>query len=270
MTIDFHTWLIQENGLNENTATSRVSNIKRIEKYYGSIDMLIQKGLINNLLKDLSYSKEDERNNRLPAHKIPICGDKTDSIYNGSATLKQALELYLKYYNSANAYNKGTTQTLPTSVLKTIFINLKNSLTQFRVLNTKISYSPSDVKNDIQQPLLNSLQVAMPLIKWKMEFKPDHVVGDKIDIFGKVSDNAAIIIEIDTYRSDQISKKYVSRQALCKDMNIIYVVVTYPNNNSKSEAYKNEFDKYKKYLYNLTAIIEKGSGLEKYLYIHQL
>lgn len=60
--MDFKTWLITQKGLNETTATSRACNIKRIEKYYGRIKTLIQKGLANNLLEELSYTKDDERN----------------------------------------------------------------------------------------------------------------------------------------------------------------------------------------------------------------
>ena len=58
-----------------------------IEKYYRDIDILIAEGKADALLSDLSYSTDDERNNRAPAHNIPINGN----IRTGSATLKQAL-----------------------------------------------------------------------------------------------------------------------------------------------------------------------------------
>lgn len=280
MNNNFKDWLVREKGLNATTATSRVSNLKRIEKYYGNIDIIIQKNLINNLLEELSYSKEDEYLNRPPAHKIPINGNKRDSIYNGTATLKQALELYLQFLESAKEYVNDTTdkdkkelvRTPYSSDLKTIFVDLRNVLAQFILSNVKESYSDNkhEVRDYIQLPLLWKLQATMPSIDWKMEYKPSREVRDSFDIYGAVSDNAAIIIEIDTYRSDQICKKYVSRQALCQHMNLIYVVITYPNNNSNSVAYKNEFEKYKSYLYDITELIKKGSGLDKYIIIHTL
>lgn len=213
--------------------------------------------------------------NRPPSHKIPINGTKKDSIFNGSATLKQALELYIKYYESVNT-SVSSQQTIvnfhSTLNIKIIFEDLKNSITDFRPLNVKVSYSDNrnEVRDLIQLPLLWKLKKDMPSIEWKMEYQMNPKVKDSCDIYGHVNDNTAVIIEIDTYRSDQICKKYISRQALGKDMNIIYIVVTYPNNNSKSLAYKNEFEKYKTYLNNLTKLIEAGSGLKKNLYFHDL
>ncbi|MDE6228465.1 MAG: hypothetical protein K2M40_01605 [Muribaculaceae bacterium] len=273
--MDFKTWLVTQKGLNESTATSRVSNIKRIEKYYGNIQTLIQKGLVNNLLDELSYTKEDERNNLPPSHKIPINGTKKDSIFNGSATLKQALELFIKFYETVDT-SKSAQQTIDNSHstlnLKIVFEDLKKLISDFKPLNIKNSYSDNrnEVRDLIQLPLLWKLKTDMPSIEWKMEYQMNPKVKDSCDIYGQINDNTAVIIEIDTYRSDQICKKYISRQALGKDMNIIYIVVTYPNNNSKSLAYKNEFDKYKTYLDNLTTLIEIGSGLKKYLYFHDL
>lgn len=46
----------------------------------------------------LTYSKEDEQDGRPPKHKVPIDGD----IYNGTATLKNAVGLYGKFRSSGN------------------------------------------------------------------------------------------------------------------------------------------------------------------------
>lgn len=277
MNNDFEGWLVSKKRLKASTVTTRVNNFKRIEKYYGSIELIINENRIDNLLEALTYSKKDEDLNRPKAHRIPIKGNKKDSIRKGTATLKQALQLYLQFLDSPKEHTNATDKkdlgkTTHLSDLKTIFDDLRNVLDQFNLSIIKESYSDNkhEVRDYIQLPLLWKLQDVMPSIDWKMEYKPSREVRDSIDIYGNVNDNTAIIIEIDTFRSDQISKKFVSRQALCKSMNLIYVVITYPNNNSNSAASQNEFDKFKNYLYDLTGLIMKGSGLDKYILIHEL
>ena len=57
----FKTWLIENDGLADSAANSRVAYILNIEKYYGDLDELIRDGGAQNLLTELSYSKKDER-----------------------------------------------------------------------------------------------------------------------------------------------------------------------------------------------------------------
>ena len=88
MNPNFKTWLVEEYGLQESAAISRAANISTIERYYGDIDALLRKGGAQNLLNELSYSTEDERNGLPQKHRIPIRGN----IRTGSATLKQAVK----------------------------------------------------------------------------------------------------------------------------------------------------------------------------------
>lgn len=99
MKSDFKDWLINEYGLKETAAASRAGNISTIEKYYGNIDTLIKNGYVQVLFRELSYTTDDERNHRLPMHKIPIHGN----IRTGSATLKQALNRYIEFYEATAA-----------------------------------------------------------------------------------------------------------------------------------------------------------------------
>ncbi|MBD5302245.1 MAG: hypothetical protein HDS16_04510 [Bacteroides sp.] len=256
---EFKNWLTEQYGLQENAANSRTSNISTIEKYYGDIDRLIAEGKADALLSDLSYSTDDERNNRAPAHNIPIDGN----IRTGSATLKQALRRYMEFL-------QDTSDIQDTTQLKSILNILVNTLNQFKPVKKKCSYIRSEVKDYIQQPLLQLLKKTLPNINWEMEYRINSNKKDSIDIFGKVNDDTCVIIEIDTERADQVSKKYVSRQALTDDQNSIYVVLTYPNQNCNSKSGHKELLKYKNYLTTLTNLSEMGSNLEKYIYFHSV
>lgn len=96
MKSEFRIWLIEKLEQSESTANSRVANIRTVERHYGDLDELFQKGKAQNLLDDLSYSKEDERNGLPQKHMIPTHGN----IYNVSATWKQAVKKYIEFYRA--------------------------------------------------------------------------------------------------------------------------------------------------------------------------
>jgi len=92
---EFYYWLLRKRTDNQNTASSRKSNCLRVCEYEGDLDAHFEKDACQSLIEKLSYSKEDERNNRPPKHKIPIVGNKI----TGSATLKYAVSLYVEFKN---------------------------------------------------------------------------------------------------------------------------------------------------------------------------
>lgn len=92
----FFNWLCEK--FTGGTPNSRLANCKRVEQYEGDLDshFAMDRGL--SLIGKLSYSKDDERNNRKPKHKVLIKGD----YYTGTATLKQAAKLYFEYKSGSN------------------------------------------------------------------------------------------------------------------------------------------------------------------------
>ena len=91
--VEFKSWLMEVRGQNENTATSRVSNCEMIERHEGDLDVLFDEGRYDRLIERLTYTKDDERSNAPVKHSIPIGG----SLYNGSATYKNAANLYREF-----------------------------------------------------------------------------------------------------------------------------------------------------------------------------
>ncbi len=88
----FKIWM-EFNGKPLNTIQNRISNCRNVENYEGDLDQHFIKDYGLSLLEKLSYSTADERNNSPAKHKIPIDGN----IRNGSATLKQAVNLYMSF-----------------------------------------------------------------------------------------------------------------------------------------------------------------------------
>lgn len=88
---EFYEWLHEK--FTGGTPNSRLSNCLRVEQFEGDLDIHFSNDNGVSLLRKLSYSKDDERNSRSAKHEIPIEGN----IYNGTATLKQAVNLYFKF-----------------------------------------------------------------------------------------------------------------------------------------------------------------------------
>lgn len=90
--LEFKQWLELRSD-NQASIGSRLSNCRTVEKFYGDLDELFEKDGLENLLGELSYTKEDERLDRKQKHEIPIKGN----IYNGTASYRSAVNLYIKF-----------------------------------------------------------------------------------------------------------------------------------------------------------------------------
>lgn len=84
-----------------------------------------------------------------------------------------------------------------------------------------------------------------PIIKWQTEFRPDQTNRDSVDIYG-IGDKFAVVIELDKFRADQVSKKFVSRMVILKSdpEQIYYVSLCYPGTKNMN---KPECEKYFRY-----------------------
>lgn len=94
-TLEFKSWLTDQ-GYKPAVANSRAGNCETVCSYEGDLDALFEKDMCADLLSRLAYSTDDERAGRPANHKIPINGN----IRTGSATLKQAVNLYVKFLNN--------------------------------------------------------------------------------------------------------------------------------------------------------------------------
>ena len=95
---DFQQYLRDVRRLSERSMGSRLSNRRRVERYEGDLDEHFESDQCQNLLWQLTYSTDDQDRNRTPKHRIPIDGD----VRTGSATLKQAVALYVQFRRRGN------------------------------------------------------------------------------------------------------------------------------------------------------------------------
>lgn len=92
--LEFKEWLNLHSD-NKASVNSRISNCRTVEKFYGNLDELFERDRLEGLLKEFLYTKEDERENLKQKHRIPIDGN----IYNGTASYRTAINLYVKFRN---------------------------------------------------------------------------------------------------------------------------------------------------------------------------
>jgi hypothetical protein len=89
----FRDWLRINKSYPEQTISSRISDCKRVEKYYGDLDKVLVECGENWLLEELKYSAQNERDNKVP--KIIIKGN----IRNSYSTMKKSVRLYFECFS---------------------------------------------------------------------------------------------------------------------------------------------------------------------------
>lgn len=104
----FKIWLINEKGLQENTAGSIVSRVGRIEKEYNLDDEYTSDGL-EGLIKVFKNAIEESKMGLVPDIEIEIEGDYV----SGLSSLKHALSLYAEYLqDSSECVSKTDDETM--------------------------------------------------------------------------------------------------------------------------------------------------------------
>ena len=83
---DYRAWLVAQ-GYSENTCNSQMSQARRIEVAYGSLDEMFSTGEIERVRSDLTYSAEDERRNKANPSKLQITGNLRSNLASYRNTL---------------------------------------------------------------------------------------------------------------------------------------------------------------------------------------
>lgn len=249
---DFREWLISK-GMADNTISSRVSNIKRLQEIFGSLTYLFEKNLLDQVIEILKEARLNESEfNKKVENVEDFSIEATGNYYNVISTLLSALRLFFKFLKETqpSIISDPTTLSFQVNVA-----NIENALESFKYDPEKHEYSSKEVKDLIQEPL--RVHLAKNLLNWEWTLE-ERLIGlgkefekiqHRVDVYGiNKEDDFICIIEIDTHRSDQITKKFVSRIANSLDKKLIYGVVLYPNQHKVAEAEKKEALKYNKWV----------------------
>mgnify|MGYP000930396019 FL=1 len=217
---EFKKWLENKYVDTPTTVANRISNCKNVEKYYGDLEIAYRKDKCNSIIELLNYSTEDERENKMQRHLVPINGN----IRTGSATLKQAIKLYVDFREEENDTIVVEKPLLVDYVPDNKHDDLINILKKF-VFKKKLH---SDVVN-LQHELTEYLNENYDSFTWETEYRITEKYKDSIDIVGfSKKFDFKHVIELDAHRADQVSKKFVSRMALLENEKVCYTAICYP------------------------------------------
>lgn len=236
---EFKNWLKEVYPESTTTVNNRISNCKTIESHYGDLSKCYAKDKCKSIINELNYTVNDERINAPQKHRVPIKG----VIRTGSATYKQALNLYIQFcdINENNESlesdsiieERSIQDSSGAELLKQLLIEL-DSFKYIKKLHKDVFA--------LQLDICDFLNLNYNEYTWETEYKPSSEYRDCVDIIGfSKTHNFKIVIELDAHRADQVAKKIVSRMALFIDENVIYLSLCYPGTKKMP---KNECVKY--------------------------
>lgn len=105
---EYPSWL-KGRRYNANSISSRVSNLKKVEKCYGDIGGHLASGTYQDVIDSLIYSKDDERANKPNPSKIKMSGN----IRNILQSYKSAANLYKDFLIEKGLQDKGAEEQNP-------------------------------------------------------------------------------------------------------------------------------------------------------------
>ncbi|MCW3786866.1 hypothetical protein [Plebeiibacterium sediminum] len=230
---EFKKWLEYKYPDSPTTVGNRISNCLNVEKFYNDLDIHIKKDNCKTIIEELTYTTEDERSNSIPKHPVVINGN----LRTGSATLKQAVRLYVDFYSdyiNTNSLDTNNKSDVPKD--NNILSDVYN-----KVINFNYDIKKHADVNVLQLEVIEYLKSLLPMYEWDIECHISDKYKDRVDIMGvsKTSDYI-VVIELDAHRADQIAKKFVSRMALLMERKVVYIALCYPgtDNMPKPEAQK--------------------------------
>lgn len=93
----FRAWLEQDGQVSA-TISSRISDVRRVERHYGDLDAAHDGDRFAAILKDLAYSGADKAAGKDNSSRLQIDGD----LYNGLSSLRSALSTYARFRSEGN------------------------------------------------------------------------------------------------------------------------------------------------------------------------
>ena len=102
MNPSLHEWLASR-GLQPNSVSTRITDLKRLEAHYGDLDELYDRDGFAATLNNLKYSKDDERQGRPNPSGLEIDGD----LYQNLSHFRSSLKAYSDFREAMSEPGKG-------------------------------------------------------------------------------------------------------------------------------------------------------------------
>jgi hypothetical protein len=142
---------------------------------------------------------------------------------------------------------------LPTATTQMFFQRIIEIVTKAETKDLQILESLNQTMQKqlietFQNRVCGNLEKILPKINRRSPYQLTQQRRDEVDIYGAFNseddNDGAVIIELDKWRADQISKKFLSRFALTLEKPLIYVALCY---GGTPHMHKNECEKYFSY-----------------------
>ena len=261
---EFKNWMCEDKIFEDSTINSRIANVERIQESFGPLLAHYKADNFESILNQLAYTKAHERLGKKYTGPLTVTGN----IYNCLATYRAALRLYGAFLSTREPSEIGFPFGDIGRKVNDALISLSNQSKKLK------SYSAGNVREFIIDPLVENLRKELASSGYSFDTERIAMVNDnknntkdRYDIYGEAANGPLIIIEVDTHRADQVSKKVVSRLSLNPDAEMLYVVLVYPNNHKNKESEKKECKKYFRFLSTLFASF---SSPRKHIIYHWL
>jgi endonuclease len=98
----FKSWLAA--NYSRNSAATHSSQAKKVEDFYGDLDLIIDEGRIEQVVAELNYSSQDSKNQKPNPSKIQTGG----SLYENLAAYKSSLRCYARFRENEEEFNSET------------------------------------------------------------------------------------------------------------------------------------------------------------------
>lgn len=178
---DFHEWL--NNRYNDKTISTRISNVKKIEECYGSLDEHFAKGTYyQEVINTLEYSTKDEQANKPNPSKISFKGN----IRNNLNMYKNAANLYQSFLKEST--NQGVNP-VPTE-------NTESAPSPEEAIRQKLS-----LERDMEEALRRNIANLDPILNIIDEGTQRAVDSGFIDITCEDS-NGLVVVELKAGKAD--------------------------------------------------------------------
>ncbi len=237
---EFKKWLVTFDGKKESTADNYSRAIDNISEHYSS-----------------------EKNEQINVYDIVDLDSLTE--------IREKYGFNGEFFDFGDKSN-GTNRAAINCFYRFIKEKHTKSLSNIDKIWCKIDdfrYTKKEFPNtkSLQEGLLLYLQENSKDFHWQKEYRPLKKYKDKIDLFGVDENGFKIVIELDTNRADQVAKKFVSRMALLREDDVLYIVLCYPPKDSEvlnKEGAKNEVKKYLNFCKTLVEYFNENKRTKKY------
>lgn len=185
MRTDYQTWL-REQRYNENTISNQLSRVKKVEEAYGQLDESIRNGTIDEIIKALNYTTEDERRGRPNPSRINIQGN----IRNGLQSYKNAVAGYQRFVASSDLTALSDIDQVAEAVAELS-------------AETEVVSRGFSLERDMQRAIRDDIRSVGSELRIIDDGMERVVSSGRIDITCEdVSDNSLVVIELKAGKAD--------------------------------------------------------------------